>query len=145
MAETTKTNDDDAGTAHATAAGGALGKQTIGAAAEPTDEEDAPKGERGKSLGNFEITHYTFALESDPKHKDSPKVSAPGLPGASRSPSETGSATTTRSAPAAGASSAAAGRSSRAVIREPWSKAPRSSSSSSGRSARRWCRSRPPT
>jgi 3D (Asp-Asp-Asp) domain-containing protein/cell wall-associated NlpC family hydrolase len=35
---------------------------------------------RGRSLGNFLLTHYTFALESDPKHKGSPKVSAPGLP-----------------------------------------------------------------
>ncbi|HEU4731239.1 MAG TPA: NlpC/P60 family protein [Kofleriaceae bacterium] len=35
---------------------------------------------RGRSLGNFLLTHYTFALESDPIHNGSPKVSAPGLP-----------------------------------------------------------------
>lgn len=35
---------------------------------------------RGRSLGNFLLTHYTFALESDPKHAGSPKVTAPGLP-----------------------------------------------------------------
>ncbi len=34
----------------------------------------------GKPLGNFLLTHYTFALESDPIHAHSPKVSAPGLP-----------------------------------------------------------------
>jgi len=35
----------------------------------------------GRDLGNFLLTHYTFALESDPVHNGSPKVSAPGLPG----------------------------------------------------------------
>jgi 3D (Asp-Asp-Asp) domain-containing protein len=34
----------------------------------------------GRDLGNFLLTHYTFALESDPIHAGSPKVSAPGLP-----------------------------------------------------------------
>lgn len=29
--------------------------------------------------GKFKVTHYTFAMESDPKHADSPKVAAPGL------------------------------------------------------------------
>lgn len=28
---------------------------------------------------DFTVTHYTYALESDPQHKDSPKVSASGL------------------------------------------------------------------
>ena len=36
--------------------------------------------EHGRDLGNFLLTHYTFALESDPIHATSPKVSAPGLP-----------------------------------------------------------------
>jgi 3D (Asp-Asp-Asp) domain-containing protein len=35
---------------------------------------------RGRSLGNFLLTHYTFALESDPIHAGQPKISAPGLP-----------------------------------------------------------------
>ena len=35
---------------------------------------------RGRALGNFLLTHYTFALESDPIHNGSPKISAPGLP-----------------------------------------------------------------
>jgi peptidoglycan hydrolase-like protein with peptidoglycan-binding domain len=34
----------------------------------------------GRALGNFLLTHYTFALESDPIHAKSPKVQAPGLP-----------------------------------------------------------------
>ncbi|HET7502029.1 MAG TPA: 3D domain-containing protein [Kofleriaceae bacterium] len=56
----------------------------------PRAHPDAPTGgtehkvkvadTRGRSLGNFLLTHYTFALESDPKHNGSPKVSAPGLP-----------------------------------------------------------------
>jgi 3D (Asp-Asp-Asp) domain-containing protein len=36
--------------------------------------------EQSRPLGNFLITHYTFALEADPIHAQSPKVSAPGLP-----------------------------------------------------------------
>jgi 3D (Asp-Asp-Asp) domain-containing protein len=35
---------------------------------------------QGRDLGNFLLTHYTFALESDPVHNGSPKISAPGLP-----------------------------------------------------------------
>jgi 3D (Asp-Asp-Asp) domain-containing protein/cell wall-associated NlpC family hydrolase len=35
---------------------------------------------RGRALGTFLLTHYTFALESDPVHNGSPKISAPGLP-----------------------------------------------------------------
>jgi 3D (Asp-Asp-Asp) domain-containing protein len=35
---------------------------------------------RGRDLGNFLLTHYTFALESDPIHAGQPKISAPGLP-----------------------------------------------------------------
>ena len=53
------------------------------AAAAPSGDAE-PKAttasKKGRDLGNFLLTHYTFALESDPKHKGSPKVSAPGLP-----------------------------------------------------------------
>jgi 3D (Asp-Asp-Asp) domain-containing protein len=44
----------------------------------------AAEPEKGRSLGNFLITHYTFALESDPIHAHSPKVHAPGLPAHAR-------------------------------------------------------------
>src|SRR5258708_823861 len=47
---------------------------------EPTTEHAPFAAHDGSSVGSFLITHYTFALESDPKHHDSPKVSAPGLP-----------------------------------------------------------------
>ncbi len=36
--------------------------------------------QKGRDLGNFLLTHYTFALESDHVHAGSPKISAPGLP-----------------------------------------------------------------
>lgn len=42
-------------------------------------ESDAG-AEQGRSLGNFLLTHYTFALEADPINAHSPKVHAPGLP-----------------------------------------------------------------
>jgi 3D (Asp-Asp-Asp) domain-containing protein len=45
-----------------------------------TKKEVRAADTRGRSLGNFLLTHYTFALESDPVHAKSPKVSAPGLP-----------------------------------------------------------------
>lgn len=35
---------------------------------------------QGQSLGNFEITHYTFAREDDPIYAKEPKISIPGLP-----------------------------------------------------------------
>src|SRR5262249_16782656 len=48
------------------------------------NEHKAPEAQgaaaQEKPLGNFLLTHYTFALESDPIHAHSPKVSAPGLP-----------------------------------------------------------------
>jgi 3D (Asp-Asp-Asp) domain-containing protein len=45
-----------------------------------TRQEVRAADQRGRSLGNFLLTHYTFALESDPVHNGSPRVSAPGLP-----------------------------------------------------------------
>ena len=45
-----------------------------------TRQEVRAADTRGRSLGNFLLTHYTFALESDPIHAGSPEVSAPGLP-----------------------------------------------------------------
>ena len=45
-----------------------------------TEQKVRATDTRGRSLGNFLLTHYTFALESDPIHNGSPKVSAPGLP-----------------------------------------------------------------
>ncbi len=48
------------------------------------DQHDSEQKQQGpvesRPLGNFLLTHYTFALESDPKHAHSPKVSAAGLP-----------------------------------------------------------------
>ena len=61
----------------------------LGSEPSPKSAPDAPAATeqkvqaadtRGRSLGNFLLTHYTFALESDPQHNGSPKVSAPGLP-----------------------------------------------------------------
>jgi 3D (Asp-Asp-Asp) domain-containing protein len=43
-------------------------------------EAEAATATEGRSLGNFLLTHYTFALESDPVNAHSPKVHAPGLP-----------------------------------------------------------------
>ncbi|TMQ02616.1 MAG: hypothetical protein E6J91_51000 [Deltaproteobacteria bacterium] len=45
-----------------------------------TEKKVNATDKKGRDLGNFLLTHYTFALESDPRHKNSPKVSAPGLP-----------------------------------------------------------------
>jgi 3D (Asp-Asp-Asp) domain-containing protein len=44
------------------------------------EKKDTAQEASATSLGMFKITHYTFALESDPIHAHSPKVSAPGLP-----------------------------------------------------------------
>lgn len=84
MADPKEHQEDDGGLAHATAEAHEGMPATAHAAAAPAtgDEQHAEAAgtDHGKSLGNFLITHYTFALESDPKHKNSPKVSAPGLP-----------------------------------------------------------------
>jgi 3D (Asp-Asp-Asp) domain-containing protein len=51
-------------------------------ATDQTDTKKPPQeeAEQSRPLGNFLITHYTFALESDPIHAHSPKIHAPGLP-----------------------------------------------------------------
>ena len=45
----------------------------------PAGTGPAPAADGSWLPGKFKITHYTFALESDEKHADSPKVAAPGL------------------------------------------------------------------
>jgi len=52
----------------------------VAAAAPAAEHTVQVASARGRSLGNFLLTHYTFALESDPIHAGQPKISAPGLP-----------------------------------------------------------------
>jgi len=52
----------------------------VAAAAPAAEHTVQVASARGRSLGQFLLTHYTFALESDPVHAGSPKISVPGLP-----------------------------------------------------------------
>ncbi len=55
-------------------------KMAAVAGAPAAEHKVAVASARGRSLGNFLLTHYTFALESDPIHAGQPKISVPGLP-----------------------------------------------------------------